>query len=246
VKLFVLSIGFVSDPRDGALETQLKNVIESVDTQSVRPEKHIIIVDGYEASSMTQRTNGHINLYLQRNRFYAFQNINLALLKFSDCIADDDVICLVDLDDCLLPGALETVAAAYRAAPKTLLTYGSYVNASGRPARFNGEYRKGRNVRTESWRATHLKTFKYRLWKHLPLSAGTDENGDWLQMCADVAIMLPLMEIAGLDRCLRIVKPIYWYNDLNEDSEHRRDPEKQKATERYIRSKSPLQRIEKI
>jgi hypothetical protein len=239
VKFFVISTGHKPT------EEHFSQHTNSIDFNTAY--QHIVMIDGAEDDKKDMALcSGFRFVYYQKGRNYALRNTVMAITLHEESMADDDVICVVDLDDRLLPGALETVKATYDASPKVLLTYGSYVNASGRPARFNGAYKRGENVRRAPWRASHLRTFKYRLWKQLPMSACLDADGEWFQMCADLAVMIPLMEIAGLDRCQHISKPIYWYNDLNPENDHKVNGAQQKETERYIRSQKPFPRFEKI
>jgi hypothetical protein len=52
--------------------------------------------------------------------------------------------------------------------------------------------------------ASHLRTFKFKLYKELikqdpKLNCYKDNLGEFYKSCYDVAIMTPLMEIAGFD-----------------------------------------------
>jgi hypothetical protein len=236
LKLWVISVGH--DPSG----EQLSRCSESIDFG--KAGTHICVIDGAEEES--QVANGWRYIHYRKGRNYAARNITLGISAHQDNMADDDIIALVDLDDKLLPDALGVVQEAYRQSPDILLTYGSYVCASGKPSQFCKQYKSGIEIRKVPWWGSHLKTFKYKLWKRLPLGELLDADGQWIQFAGDLAIMIPLMEIAGLDRCAFIDKPIYWYNDLNPENEHKVDRKGQLEAERWIRSKRPLSRLATI
>jgi len=159
-------------------------------------------------------------------------------------VPGDHVICDLDLDDHLEPDALETVAKEYEANPNLLMTtYGSYRMESGRPARFNGAYTSDK-FRGLAWRGTHLKTFKASLFHKIKIeSFKGPPDGGWLMVCADLAMMWPMMEIAGLDRIKFIDKPIYIYNDLSDLNDHKTQGAMQKRVEKWLRSRKPYKRL---
>lgn len=146
--------------------------------------------------------------YLVRNTWELVQTIPAS---------DNDILVFVDADDFLCDeDALQIVAETYLRNSECLLTYGSYVNlSSNKRGKFCGPYGSGENVRTAEWRGSHLKTCKYKLWKNLEKSDLTWPDGTWFRCCADRAIMVPLMELAGLERCRYIDKLIYCYDDTN-------------------------------
>lgn len=128
---------------------------------------------------------------------------------------DDDIIVLVDADDFLCDeAALEIVRAEY-AKPETLLTYGSYCTSDGTQGKFNGAYQSGESVRTSPWRASHLKTFRYKLLAEVPADQLLRNDGTPITCAADRSLMIPMMELAGLDRCRHIETILYCYNDTN-------------------------------
>lgn len=139
----------------------------------------------------------------------------------SMCAEDlDDIIVCVDADDFLADeDALKIVAETYEKNPNLLLTHGSYVTESdNKVGKFCGAYEPGEDFRTATWRGSHLKTFKYRLWQQLAADDLKDDKGEWFKCCADRAMMIPMMEIAGHDRIQYIPTILYCYNNLNPDS----------------------------
>jgi glycosyltransferase involved in cell wall biosynthesis len=154
----------------------------------------------------------------------------------------DDIVACVDADDFLCdPHAFQIIADSYNSNPDLLLTYGSYVNlSSNKCGKFCKPYLAGESFRTSDWRGSHLKTFKYKLWKQLPDSELRDEDGEYFKCCADRAMMVPMMELAGYERISHIPMIIYCYNDLNPDSVWNTMKDLSKTTRELISSRPSL------
>jgi len=155
--------------------------------------------------------------------------------------SDEDVAAIYDGDDWLDNDALHKVARTYRKYPDTLVTYGSYVKYSkGRKSKVSKPYPDGADVVTHTWRGSHLKTFKLHLVDHLKETMFLDNEGKWLQGASDLALMIPIMQLAGLDRCHHISKPIYFYRD---NARGKTDRKLQKQCEKIVRGKPRLERL---
>jgi glycosyltransferase involved in cell wall biosynthesis len=107
-----------------------------------------------------------------RHQVKKFSLGNIAALIEHANPADNDVLILVDGDDLLAHDrVLEKLAAVY-AANNCLMTYGSYSETGLSVAPKYGPYpewvKRLNCYRLVRWRASHLKTFKYVLWKHIP------------------------------------------------------------------------------
>jgi hypothetical protein len=158
---------------------------------------------------------------------------------------DAGVVVILDGDGDTLPkGALSRVAHVYEKHPDTLVTYGSYKKKSkGDRTRISQAYPKGADVRTFPWHASHLKTFRASLLEHVKTEWFQDEKGKWLQAASDVALMLPLMELAGLDRCRHIHEITYVWNDSPVSKEKRA---LQRRCEAIVRAKPQERRLPRL
>jgi glycosyltransferase involved in cell wall biosynthesis len=155
----------------------------------------------------------------------------------------EDVFVFLDADDWLDRHALEIVAKAYQD-KNCLITHGSYIKVSkARKTRISQPYPKDCDVRKHPWRASHLKTVKAKLFRHLPEHCMKDDNGNWLEAASDVAMMIPLIEMAGLDRVRFIPEEIYYWRD---STPFKTKKELQKKCEHIVRKKPPLARLNKI
>jgi glycosyltransferase involved in cell wall biosynthesis len=147
-------------------------------------------------------------------RVTALPNIAYALLQ--EEYHKEDIICMLDGDDFLLDNnSLMKINDLY-SDESTLLTYGQYTtgNAIGHCREMDAEYIE--NIRGSQWYASHLKTFKYKLFQEFlkqdsELSSYKDNDGNFYQMTYDVAMMLPLIEIAGHKNIKFCSEPVYYY-----------------------------------
>jgi len=184
----------------------------------------------------------------QRFRFFkrkknvgALENIVYGISTI--CFDDEDIIVLIDGDDALYSNdVFEYLNEVYQD-PNILLTYGQYVNESNkrlgnnRPLQVpSNEYRLVKSG-PMYWCTSHLRTFKYKLWKRIRDEDFRDWNGNYLKMAWDMAIMLPLIEMAGNERIKYIDKIMYLYNDLNPINDFKKDIRLQEYSAKYVRSK---------
>ncbi len=159
---------------------------------------------------------------------------------------DEDIIAFLDGDDRLISTtALEPVLKAYQDR-EVMITHGSYRKKSGNVYRFGGGYRSKDVFREAIWRATHLKTVRVKLWKHLEEGCMKGQGGSWLHVCSDLAMMFPLLEMAGHDRIRYIQQEIYEYNDENPNNDHKINGAEQALTETWLRQRPKYQRLETV
>ncbi len=127
----------------------------------------------------------------------------------------DTIVVLLDMDDALEPHALRTVAECYRANPDCLLTIGNWHDQDGKknPQDFYtaDEIDNQRIREIELFNATHLRTFRRRLYDAVEASDLLDHEGNWLETCTDVALMYPLVDQCRSHEVVFIDDPIYRY-----------------------------------
>lgn len=181
------------------------------------------------------------------DRTHTIINIHQTILRANP--EPNDVICILDGDDFLCRSdAMKIVNSLYQ--DKTLLTYGQYLfpwGEHGHCKPYKNELDFLNNLKNE-FLASHLKTFKYKLYKKFlsldpKLEYFKSKNGDFFSMTGDVALMTPLMEIAGFDRIKFNGTPIYQYR-LHENSDQNISRELQLKFEKEIYKKEPLPKQE--
>ena len=172
------------------------------------------------------------------SRMYALKN-QYTCIESAGC-SPDDILIFLDADDFFCTdNALEIIDGYYKKS-KCLLTYGSMYSVSTGAIDKTTAYRFFEKFRTYKWKIRHPRTLAYKLFKKIPLSYLTDSSGFFYSINADLAIMIPALELAGHRRIRRISEVIYGYNDINPLNDFRVTPVFQKEIEEEIRSKPAL------
>ena len=188
--------------------------------------------------------DNRFELIKNSKKTYALGNISKTI-NDANC-DDEDVIIILDGDDWLASSyTLDTLAAAYD--KDCLMTYGSYVyNPSGvrgvEPSAYPKNVVENNTYREDSWRASHLRSFKYKLWKELDDEDLKNKKGKYYEMAYDQAIMLPLLEMAG-PKAKYIEQSLYVYNKQNPLNVDKIKALEQSQTAQEIRKKEKYKRL---
>lgn len=239
-------VNIISPFRNAA--AYLKDYLDSVENQSYKNYNTFLIDDAStDHYNITDRLNSKIHLKKNTTRQFALQNIVDNLI--STHYEDDDVICLVDADDILLHNyVLDIINATYKNNMNTTLTYGSmvYLNHQFRITKFGSKYSKEEfeNLRASTWRVAHIRSFKYKLFKELIIQDPTfstlkNEKGEIFKMPSDMALLFPLMEIAGYNAVQFINIPLHGYR-IHENNDQNKYRKLQYQGELAIRAKPSL------
>jgi len=164
--------------------------------------------------------------------------------------SDDDIIAVVDADDAITPKSLERRNKAYVKNHNLQLTYGSFWRMDyKRRTKTSRRYRNGVSVRKQTWHGSHLKTFKYSLYKLIPVDyfkykRKNSNHVVWFEAASDIALMLPLFDLIGVDRYKTHTK---WFRDT--DYLWRRTDKKTRGHDQFrckkiAKKKTPLERLE--
>lgn len=156
---------------------------------------------------------------------------------------NDDVIIIVDGDDWL---AHENVLRHLRdiySQGHVSLTWGQceLFPSTGTPTKYAQpipeiviEQKLFREIPFAFW---HPRTFKYALWRHISDKDFRDENGDYLHIMYDKAMMYPMLEMAGKN--IRFVEEtLYIYNIGNPLNDYANTlPEEHRRVDLLIRNR---------
>jgi glycosyltransferase involved in cell wall biosynthesis len=160
----------------------------------------------------------------------------------------DTIVVLVDMDDALEPQALRVVANRYQSNPRCLMTVGNWRDQNGRlnPQNFYtaDELNNQRIREVECFNATHLRTFRRKLYDAIREEDLLDQQGRWLETCTDVALMYPLLDQCWADEVEFISEPIYRYNRQHCNGTLARFGKLHKAERlAWLKSKRPKERF---
>ena len=126
------------------------------------------------------------------------------------------------------------------------MTYGNYVyypngQKGVEPSSYPIDIIESNSFREDKWRASHLRTFKTKLWKGIDLQDLIDDDGDYYKTAYDQALMLPLLEMSGhKSRFINKIMHVYnRSNPLNVDKVKRRlqyqTAQKIRRKKKYVR-----------
>ena len=200
---------------------------------------------GPDIAALSTASDKRFELVQNLDKKFALQNIADTISSMDD-INDEDVIILLDGDDWLPSNkTLSHLEKVYNS-KDCLMTYGSYVYAPHgqkgiEPSEYPADVIENNSFRTDQWRASHLRTFKYKLWKEINQEDLKNENG-YYKVAYDQAIMLPLLEMAA-ERAVYIPEVMHVYNRINPLNVDKTKGQEQYETAQEVRAKKPYQRL---
>jgi hypothetical protein len=191
--------------------------------------------------------DSRIKVIANSTHMYSIPNIIRSITEQDP--EDDDIIAILDGDDWLAMNiSLELVKDYYDANPELLVTHGSWVsypdpNVINNSCPYTEEdWNKG--IRKVDWRASHLRTFKYKVWKNVKHDDLKGPDGEFIRVAGDLAVMYPMLEMSGRDRVQFIPEKIYVYNQETQYNDHKLRVQEQMNMADYIASKPPYSRLE--
>ena len=231
-------------------EKWLKKCIKSVKMQEYEHFECILVDDMSKDSSHSVAkqeigSDARFKLVKNKKKYFALENIARAI-KMANC-DDEDVILLLDGDDWLSSTYTLSTLVEYYEKQACLMTYGSYVYNPGgvrgvEPSKYPQSVIDANSFREDQWRASHLRSFTYYLWKNLNQDDLKDSDGNYYTMAYDQAIMLPLLEMSG-DRSEYIEESLYVYNKENPLNVDKIKAQRQFETAQEIRNKKPYTKL---
>lgn len=158
----------------------------------------------------------------------------------------DDVIVILDGDDCFATAdALAIIRETY-ARHDCWMTYGSWI---ADPIDFSAEpHCRGQwpafpdgtaDFRSGFWLGTAVRTFKRWLWERIGDADLRDADGEYYRIVEDQACMIPMLEMATTRRAKHIAEVLMRYNRANPQNVGRVMLEEMRATAARIRARAP-------
>jgi hypothetical protein len=149
----------------------------------------------------------------------------------------EEIVVLVDGDDWL---AHENVLAYLNMVyhnPDVWITYGQFIwfpaEKEGFTCPINQQTILDNSFRYSAWSASHLRTFYAGLFHNINLDDLLFENNKFYTMCWDLAIMYPMIEMAGFHNHF-VPEIVYVYNNDNNINDHKVNIDLQGTMGRHI------------
>tara|TARA_R110000824_G_scaffold93073_2_gene225345 strand:+ start:5922 stop:6683 length:762 start_codon:yes stop_codon:yes gene_type:complete len=205
-------------------EKWISKTIESIKKQTYKNFECVVIDDiSTDATPSIIRNaiedDGRFSAIINMEKKYALKNIYDGIKSISS--DDEDIIITIDGDDWLSDEfVFEKINNVYEK-KKCLITYGSFVEYPSGVSHalflepYPSSVLENNLFRNVAWRASHLRTFKKKLWDKIKLSDLIDPTtNDFYEVAWDLSFMYPMLEMAGT-RSEHVKDRIYIYNKQN-------------------------------
>ncbi|MCX5921945.1 MAG: glycosyltransferase [Candidatus Dependentiae bacterium] len=225
-----------------------KGNLDSVFSQNYK-NYHVVYVDDCSTDGTGELVKHYIEEKQQQDRVTLICNTKRvgALANYYAMIHqcnDGDIIVQLDGDDRLVERkAFPAINNSY-ANPDVWLMYSQFIRWPQAEIGWNYPYEKDKKG-DRGFSPSHLHTFYAKLFKKIKREDLMYE-GDFFQMTWDMAIMLPMVEMASEDHVGFIPGILYIYNDNNPLNDHRVDRTLQSALNTFIRTKQKYDPLENL
>ena len=186
--------------------------------------------------------NGDNRFILIENKEKMFQGGNYDQIIRGLNIPDEEICIEVDGDDWLPHSNVFSKINQIYSDNKTWITSGSFKYSDGRKG-FANPPKDFKNIRTQTFTLSHLRTWKSWLWKKIKQEDLKNENGKYWTEANDVAFMFPMVEMAGEEHFTFLDEVLYIYNETNPLNEHKVSISNVTETANKIRNKQPYSKL---
>lgn len=201
----------------GPAEDYIERCLESVLDQRYEHWRAAVVLDPVNDRTFEKAlkyASNAMRVQLNESRMFALPNL-------MECVKilnpdPEDILITLDADDWLYtPYALDILTDYYRN-PSILMTHGSWASYPNSDVNTNNApYTRddfARGIRRVPFRASHLRTFKTKLWDAIDKEDFKDHDGRYFQTAWDIAFQFPMLEMAGFDRVRYIPHTLLRYN----------------------------------
>ena len=215
---------------------------------------HITIID----DKSTDKTGSMIDHFIAEHKLHdkitvihntirvgALEN----LYKTIHSLPDTTIVVTVDGDDQLAHEDVLTRLHKEYSEQNAWITYGQFIWHSGGRSGFCRNYPdvivEQNKFRSYIWYGSHLRTFYASLFKKIK-KEDLICDGKFFPMAWDLAIMFPMMEMAGKEHIKFIPDILYIYNDHNPLNDHKVNSGLVVKLDKIIRDKKQYELVEDI
>lgn len=234
-------------------EKYITKCLESVFNQTYKKYK-LIVINDCSSDDSHNKVLPFLDLYPDKmiylkneKRMFTMYNHQNAVFNYCD---SEDIIVHLDGDDYLIDDNVLDYINTFYESTQCLMMYGQATYLDGRkgnakPYKTKYEFEMKRSL---PFYVSHIRTFIAKLFFEIKnqdplLFCFKDHNGEWYKMSADVAIMYPIMEIAGYENVKYNEKSLYIYNNLNPICDYKINVNLQESIHHEILSKPSFKRV---
>jgi glycosyltransferase involved in cell wall biosynthesis len=182
-------------------------------------------------------------------RATALPNLHNGIMRFAT--DPNDIVVIVDGDDWLFnKKVLSYINDFYNKNSECWMMYGSSKWTDNRPCCAK-EYTKKdfKSLRKVPFKISHIRTFRAGLYvsiaeQDFDYECMKNSNGEWYKMSYDVAMFLPMLEMAGKEHVYYNNTPLYVYNRENPISDDKVNQKLQTSIHIEVFNKNPFNKIE--
>ena len=192
--------------------------------------------------------NDNFNLYTNVEKTGALGSTSYGIDKCAP--NNENIIIILDGDDWFPNESVLGYLNDVYEKEKCWMTYGSYVEyPSGNRGKFSKQIPQEiidkRLHRETEWVTSHLRTFKYKLWKQIKKEDLKNKEGKFYEMAGDLPVVFPMLEMCG-DKSHYIKEAIHVYNRSNPLNEDKVDHQLQYSIDREVRTKQKYKLLEEL
>lgn len=227
----------------------LETCINTLMSQKYDSFKVIFVDDCSNDGSYEKLPHNDERVIIVKNetRKTALENIHDAIMNHCD---PDDIVVLVDGDDWLPNKNVLSYINDFYNENNCWIMYGQASWTDGRRG-FASAYPESEfsGLRKGAFRVSHIRSFKAGLYQKIQeqdpsFSCMKDSNGEFYKMTYDVAIMFPIMEMAGYEKVKFNDTILYVYNRNNPISDDKVNQQLQWNIHAEISNKPSFKQIE--
>jgi glycosyltransferase involved in cell wall biosynthesis len=227
-------------------ENYIEKCVGSIFGQNFKDFKCYLIDDLSTDSSVSKINNmigGDERFKLIVNIEKKYKTLNyVEVLNNLPEIDDNEIVVEIDGDDWLPNSKVFSNINKTYEDNNIWITNGSFRYASG-PIGFSSNQINFNNLRNDRFTASHLRTWRVFLWRNIKDADHKDSDGNYLKVNADLAYMLPMLEMAGPEHYKFISDINLIYNDENPLNDHKVDMRLVNSLANEIRSRKQYEKL---
>lgn len=189
---------------------------------------------------MSPEESKHTVLFVSnKEKLYAPGNIYESVVEYVE--NDEAIIGVVDGDDALIKNNVLSLIYDIYQKNNPLVVYTNYMNATGQKGHC-AEIADTKTYRKSGWVSSHFRTAKAHLYKKIN-KEDLMYKGQYFKRAGDLALMYPLIEMAGNDRTIFYDDICYLYNNNLSTNDHNMGLNEQREFATIIQNMKPYEEL---